>query len=340
MSTVTLTLRAADGAVSTLAVPLPTVTPVTPPPPPGKTLPFSMGNYLANGAYAGYDKSGLDAGPTVFASVFQPRATAAQLTSASAAGPAVAAGKIPVISFQPITSGGSGVWTATNAQSYGAQLGANLVKLGPLGALAAIRCGTEANENSSGDQAPNATLYGQVIKAMSAGLKSTPGQKFTVLADLAIDPNSGTSLIPMFQAALPYVDGYGLDCYNTVAQWGSAFTNEADEWNKRWNGVNGFGFKTYFDWCLANSKPICIPEFGLGYYYGNNGQAQTPPDANTAYFQGMFNELSTHGVKVLFVDFWEDNNGLYLTGGESLPKSTAAWKATFGSLPSAPWPRS
>lgn len=350
-TTYTITITPNGGSpvsVKGTTIPAPVVTP----PPvtvPGSTLPFSTGVWLTgNGTdYADYDK--WLGHPTVFADAFQYRPDEATMCSMSASAGPIGGGKIPIASFQCIISGGSetrnGISAAT-VQHRAALAGANLKAMGPLGAKAVIRIMTEANNGSSGDapcnvwDAQSVADYAKCFHAATLGFRSVAGTQFTLLADVSFDAGNNADLRIMLDAVKADADGMGGDIYNAAVPWGSAYTNETDQWSKRLTGVNGgIGYGAYVQWCIDNDKWLFIPENGLGYFYSNNGAAQTPPDANSVFYEQLFAVLSNPELKVGGVCAWEDNNGLYLTGGQSLPNSTAAFRATNGSLPSAPWPR-
>lgn len=310
------------------------------------TLNWASGSYEPGGDYAGYQSF---VGHTQkMATCFGSRDTVGNLENPSYLwGSASAAGLTVVESFQGILSGGGEDWrtiSRTTLQTRAKAFGDNLVAAGQVNAV--IRMRTEADNGSSGDSGANAwdsndiSAYASCIQAIYTGLHQAAGNNFICLADVAYDPGDPTPKINLLNAVLQWCDGFGLDSYNSAVPWGSNWTTPADQWTKRLNGFNGgFGYKAYLDFALAHNKPIGIPEFGEGWFYSNNGAQQEPLDAGATYMTNMYNLLMTHGVKVLFVCYWEDNNGLYLSRASNpQPNTTAAWRAGFGSADSAPWP--
>lgn len=347
-----------SGTKSTVSATILAVTPppvVVPPPVTGDHLPCSIGVWTGDPSNAALVKQ-FEAGfgqLTQVITTFGSRGTPAELVGPFYAIDAVTAqGKVVCISFEGDVSDGenSGESFRTldrgTVQARAAQFGANLVAHGQPNAI--IRMRTEADNDSSGDEPVNAwnpadiAAYATFVQAMYTGLKSVAGQNFICLADVAFDPGNNTNKIAILQAVLKWCDGFGLDDYNTAAPWGSAWTNEADEWNYRYFGYapnNGIGYKAYLDFALANNKPVYIPELGPGAEFDNNGAAQAPLDANGTFYTNMFNVVMTHGAKFGAVCFWEaPGAGIFVNAPSSRPETAAAIKNGFGSKPGAPFP--
>lgn len=333
-----------DGTVQGTA---PTPPPVNPPPvnpPSGPTQPFGLGNFLRDESqYANYDAQ---MQKTAYASVFQYRPDEATMCSMSACDTAIAAGKIPVVSFQGIVQGGSEDRNTLPLSTFtrrATSAGTNSVAKGPLGAQTYYRCGTEINNGSAGDPPVDSNnpvqvaRWAQTVAAMAQGFAAVPnGSKLMPGIDMSLDPgNAGFNPINLLQAALGSYKWVGLDIYDAACPWGQDWSDPATQWNNRYLGVNGgTGYKTVWDWCLQHNIPIGMPETGEGYFYDNGGATQEPVDGGSVFVRSLYNAALTHGVKVLFINWWEDNNGLFLTGGKSQPNTLAAWKSTFGSKPS------
>jgi hypothetical protein len=264
--------------------------------------------------------------------------------------PVTAAGKTVIIGWEFFLSGSSEGWaSAANvnnptsvagvsyAQRYTAY-GKNLVAQGQSHAI--IRVATEFNNGSAGlppvmDNATDIANYKAAFQGFVSTMRAVPGQHFTFDWDTSPDPGDPTDLTVAYPGDA-YVDVIGIDDYDTSVPWGSSWTNEQDEWNRRLNGYNsGKGYQFYLTFAAAHGKPVAFPEWGLGYFYSNNGATQAP--ANVPYFiQQMYNLMATHNV--LFESFWEDSNGLY-TSPTNVADTDAKtmYRTTFGSVQSS-WP--
>lgn len=296
--------------------------------------------------------------PITTVSMFGVRTTYGQLTApAYAVDPVTARGKVVVISYagvlgpstasQEVTfaSGGVGTNTTSTGETWNARhtaFGNFLVAHGQPNAF--IRLVTEFNNGSGGQPQVNVFNSTQVAQYIAffrtayTALKAVAGNNFTILWDVAGDPGNNTNLFVAYPGDA-YCDGLGLDNYNSVAAYATNWSNEQDEWNQRYNGASpgDYGYKSYLDFCAAHGKKWGVPELGLGFYYNNPGHVQTPADANVVFIQQMF-ALAQRG-DCLFINFWEAYHlGIFSTN-QSLPNSTAAYKATFGSVASGAWPQ-
>jgi hypothetical protein len=135
-----------------------------------------------------------------------------------------------------------------------------------------------------------------------------------------------------------YVDIVGIDSYDGDSQYGTAWTTEQDEWNKRLNGVSGGkGIQHYADFAAGRTTPLPIsfPEWGLGWYYYATNDPDRPPYDTPYYVQAMFAFINANNVA--YAAFWEDfDRGIYQPGAPC-PNANAMFRATFGSQESAVW---
>jgi hypothetical protein len=209
---------------------------------------------------------------------------------------------------------------------------------------AIIRVAQEFNNGSGGmppvpsNDPTTIANFKSAFQTFVNNMRSITGGHFTFDYNPSIDPASPTDLTYAYPGD-KYVDVIGLDSYDAAVPWGQNATSPQDQWNRRLNGYNGGkGIAFYNNFAKAHNKPISFPEWGLGWFYSNNGKAQTPAD--DAYFiQQMYNFMSTNNV--LYESFWEDyNRGLYTAVDERTPNASATFKATFGARNSAPWPGS
>lgn len=329
------------------------------------TLPFSLGVHITDQDGGTHDQSlvpGYEAWlghPIQIVSVFGSRYSYQTITQPNyALDPSTAAGMTSAISYEILLDSWSTVGesyaSASNANGKtstgetwaqrATAFGANCVAHGQANAV--IRLCSEVNNGSGGN--PNiyfpTSLVSDFIGAFrvaSTALKAVPGNNFTILYDISFDPGDPHDLLDAYPGDA-YVDAMGLDCYNSVVPYGGTWDNEADQWDRRYNGYGGgMGFKHYVDFCNAHGKGWCIPEFGLGWFYGNQpqGGVQTPADSNVTFIKNMFAVASDPGTNCLFISFWEDHDlGLYASS-VPVPNSAAAYRSTFGSLVGSPFPK-
>jgi glycosyl hydrolase family 26 len=264
--------------------------------------------------------------------------------------PVTAAGKTVIIAWEFFIGGSNENWAdaanvndatsvagVTYAQRYQA-FGRNLVAQGQSHAI--IRVATEFNNGSAGlpsvmDNATDINNYKLSFQGFVTTMRAVPGQHFTFDWDTSPDPGDPTDLTVAYPGDA-YVDVIGLDDYVGPVPWGSNWTNDQEEWTRRLNGYDsGKGYQFYLNFATAHGKPVAFPEWGLGYYYSNNGATQSPPE-EPYFIQQMYQLMSTHNV--LFESFWEDGNGIYTSPPSiPLPNTKAMYKATFGSVQSS-WP--
>ncbi len=225
----------------------------------------------------------------------------------------------------------------TYAQRYQA-FGTNLIAHGQANAI--IRVASEFNNGSGGmppvmDSQTDINNYVASFQGFVKVMRAIPGQHFTFDWDTSPDPGDPNDLTRAYPGDAS-VDVIGIDNYVTSVPWGSNWTNEQDEWNKRLNGYNGGkGYQFYLNFAKAHNKPTAFPEWGLGYYYSNNGSSQAPPE-EPYFIQQMFNLMTNNNV--LFESFWEDNNGVFSSPSSvNLTQTKAMYLKTFGSLQSY-WP--
>jgi hypothetical protein len=208
---------------------------------------------------------------------------------------------------------------------------------------AIIRMATEFNLGSTFPWGINIYDTTQVANFVAAertfvtDVRSLPGQNFKIDWNFALDAgNPGQNIVTNAYPGDAYVDYIGIDSYDQVLPYGSAWTNPQDEWSKRYNGTNGaYGLKYYLDFARTHGKKISFPEWGLGWIYGNG-----PPLEDPYYINQMFALMNDPNNNVAWESFWEDSNGLYTAdSSHRSPQSAAAFIADFGgNSTSAPTP--
>jgi hypothetical protein len=263
------------------------------------------------------------------------------------ADPATSAGKTLAIGFQFMTyrngksdgetyatmSKGSNILPSgyTVDQRYKAW-GQYLINHGQPNAI--IRMATEFNLGSTFPWGINIYDTTQVANFVAAertfvtDVRSLLGQHFMIDWNIALDPgNPGQNIVMNAYPGDAYVDYIGLDSYDQVVPYGSAWTNPQEQWSRHYNGYNGAnGIKVYLDYARAHGKKISFPEWGLGWIYGPPAPLEDP-----YYINQMFALMNDPNNNVAWESFWEDSNGLYTSdSAHRSPQSIAAFIADYG----------
>jgi hypothetical protein len=275
-------------------------------------------------------------------------ALAEEFDSPWVADPATSAGKTLAVGFQFMTyrngksdgetyatmAKGSNILPSgyTVDQRYKAW-GQYLINHGQPNAI--IRMATEFNLGSTFPWGINIYDTTQVANFVAAertfvtDVRALPGQHFKIDWNIALDAgNPGQNVVMNAYPGDAYVDYIGLDSYDQVVPYGSAWTNPQDQWSRRYNGYNGAqGIKFYLDYARAHGKKISFPEWGLGWIYG-----PPAPQEDPYYINQMFALMNDPNNNIAWESFWEDSNGLYTSdSSHRSPQSIAAFIADFGS---------
>jgi len=198
-----------------------------------------------------------------------------------------------------------------------------------------IRLGWEFNGSwfpwAANGQAANFVAYWQQIVT---SMRSVAGANFK----FEWNPTSGdqgAGDLAQYYPGNAYVDLIGLDVYDV--SWGS-YPGASSEFSTILTEPYGLNWLASF--AAAQGKPMTLPEWGLGWGLGNNGQPVTDPGNETSggddptFINDMANWIASHDV--FEATLWQVNESAVTTSQNQ--NSLAAVAKDFGAGATLPPP--